>query len=124
MTINTPTTNYSKEELEELTELLHLLSSPRRVRILEVLRENPSISRLELVTKIAELEHPDGRQTGARRKRILISTYQQHLPSMSSMPSIDVINWCRESDEVTRGDDYDQVIETLDHASLVFHRHA
>lgn len=112
----TTTPTYTNNDLDELTEILQLLSSPRRVYVLEAMRGEDSLDRRELVTRVTKLSNPGERPSGKIRKRTNIALYQVHIDSLSNE-----IVWDRENDTISQGARFDETIAVLD-AALRAHR--
>jgi len=104
-----PNAHYEDDELNELTETMLILSSTRRIRTLVALLDETEIRRTELVSKVVQSTYSE-RITAQKRKRILISLYQQHLPKLDKL---DVLSWNRETDIVRSGERYEDVMTTF-----------
>ncbi|QKY20647.1 hypothetical protein B4589_009745 [Halolamina sp. CBA1230] len=117
MATTTPTPNpkYTNNEIDDLTDLLHLLSSPRRIHVLTALRGESELRRTELVTRVNQIAYRNERMTAQKRKRTNISLYQQHLEALEG-----VIEWDRNTDVIRPGDEYDRAIAVLDWALLAY----
>lgn len=126
MTTTSPTSNqqYTDEELTELTEILNILSTPRRVRTLTALRGESELRRSELVQRVIDETYADERVTAQKRKRINISLYQQHIPALSNPQGNfePLIEWDRDADIIRPTPRYDDVIAVLDCALMAYRR--
>jgi len=104
------TTTAVTNELELVTELLHLLSNPRRVYIIAAIHEDGPMNRSDLVGRVAAATHPGDNPSGQPRKRAGISIYQQHLPKLDRAG---VLTWNRDTDEVAPGGGFDRAVRVL-----------